>query len=79
VLVVDDEADAQALVRMILDREGASTEAASSASEALASLDAGLPDVIVSDLGMPDHDGLAMMTALRGGRPHRAATCPPWR
>jgi PAS domain S-box-containing protein len=65
VLVVDDEEDARALIRTVLERQGAEVVAVGSAREALRELSARKPDVIVSDIGMPDEDGYALIRQVR--------------
>jgi PAS domain S-box-containing protein len=79
VLVVDDEPDALALVRRVLEECGARVLTAGSAREGLALVAAERPDVIVSDIGMPDEDGYDFVRAVRalpadrGGRTPAAA------
>ncbi len=65
VLVVDDEADARDLLRVLLERHGAEVRGAESAAEAWAVLDSWSADVILSDIGMPNVDGYAFITRLR--------------
>jgi len=65
VLVVDDERDSLEFVRRLLKECKASVQTASSAAEGLRLIRAECPDVIVSDIGMPDKDGLEMMRELR--------------
>ena len=65
VLVLDDEPDARELVQAILERGRAVVTLASSASEALEMIRAAPPDVIVSDIGMPDEDGFTFIRKLR--------------
>jgi CheY-like chemotaxis protein/anti-sigma regulatory factor (Ser/Thr protein kinase) len=65
VLVVDDEEDARELVREVLRSLGADVHVASSAPEALEKLGTFKPDVVVSDIGMPDADGLSLITRIR--------------
>jgi CheY-like chemotaxis protein len=76
VLVIDDDSDAQSLIRMVIEREGAATRTASSAQQALALLEAEVPDVIISDLGMPEQDGLSMMAAIRRRSPQQGGDVP---
>ncbi|HEX5055023.1 MAG TPA: ATP-binding protein [Gammaproteobacteria bacterium] len=57
VLVVDDEPDGRDLIRFVLEDCGADVVAAESGKEALAILERQQPDVIVSDIGMPEMDG----------------------
>jgi len=65
VLAVDDDADALAMVRDILESSGARVATAASADAALQALSATSPDVLVSDLGMPDVDGFALIESVR--------------
>ncbi|WP_151638921.1 MHYT domain-containing protein [Noviherbaspirillum aerium] len=65
VLVVDDEPDARDLVEHILSRNGASVITAANAFKALALVEDVRPDVIVSDIGMPDMDGYEFMRQVR--------------
>jgi CheY-like chemotaxis protein len=65
VLVVDDEADARELVKRVLEECGAVAVTAGSADEALAILEAGGVDVLVSDVGMPDVDGYELLRRVR--------------
>jgi signal transduction histidine kinase/ActR/RegA family two-component response regulator len=67
VLVVDDEPDAREVLGTILTAAGAEVELAASAYEALESLAAFAPDVLVSDVGMPGDDGYALIRQVRGG------------
>lgn len=65
VLVVDDDGDARELLRSILAQRGASVRTASSASEALSQMDSRVPDVLVSDIGMPGQDGYGLIREVR--------------
>ena len=65
VLVVDDETDARDILTHVLQGYGMETEAAASAFEALAKVESYRPDVIVSDVGMPEADGYWLMTQVR--------------
>ncbi len=65
VLVVDDERDSLELVRRLLEECNAEVVLAASAEEGLRLVLEKKPDVIVSDIGMPDKDGLEMMRELR--------------
>lgn len=64
-LVVDDEEDARTLLQEILADAGANVTCASSADEALRQLCGRRPDVIISDIGMPQVDGYSLMQAIR--------------
>src|SRR5262249_12648896 len=65
VLVVDDEADTRDLLRLILEKRGAEVVTAGSAREALALLEEYEPNVLVSDLRMPEKDGYSFVRELR--------------
>ena len=78
VVVVDDEEGPRTFFQEALQLEGAQVTAVSSAREALAAIERDLPDVLVSDIMMPDEDGywlMAAVTALRiaRGRPKALA------
>ena len=71
VLLVDDDADSLQTIARILRRNGAEVQTAQSMEEALAAIQAAAPDALVSDIGMPGHDGYELITRLRampGGR-----------
>jgi PAS domain S-box-containing protein len=65
VLAVDDDPDALGLVREILESSGARVRTATSARDALESIEQELPDVLVSDLGMPEMDGYDLIQRVR--------------
>ena len=65
VLVVEDDADAREVLRLILEIAGAKVEAVGSVQEALRAIDVFRPDVLVSDIGLPDEDGYALIRHVR--------------
>jgi signal transduction histidine kinase/ActR/RegA family two-component response regulator len=65
VLVVDDEADARELVATLLKQCGVEVTAVASASEGLEALQQLKPNVLVSDIGMPQEDGYALIRKVR--------------
>lgn len=65
ILVVDDEPDATEAARALLGHWGGIVETVASAEEALGALKSFKPDVLVSDLAMPRHDGFALLLAIR--------------
>jgi CheY-like chemotaxis protein len=74
VLVVDDEYDTREMLKAGLGQCGAEVATAGSAAEALAEISKSPPDVLVSDIGMPEEDGYSLirnvrvLPAERGGR-----------
>jgi signal transduction histidine kinase len=74
VLVVDDEPHARELFSAIVEHAGAEVRVAGSVRDALAILPSWAPDVLLSDIEMPQEDGHALMeqvSALEGGDKHR--------
>ncbi|MGL5874767.1 MAG: ATP-binding protein [Xenococcaceae cyanobacterium] len=64
-LVVDDESDTRDFLTFLLESRGAKIEAVASVAEAIAHLDNNTPDLIISDLGMPDRDGYDLIHYVR--------------
>ncbi|HEY2294591.1 MAG TPA: response regulator [Thermoanaerobaculia bacterium] len=76
VVVVEDEADTRELLVMALQQCGAEVAAYGSAAEALAALDRAVPDVLLSDIGMPVQDGYDLIHKLRARGPGRGGDVP---
>jgi signal transduction histidine kinase len=70
VLLVDDDSDFLESLDVALQARGAHVTRAESAVAGLAALDQSLPDVVVSDLGMPEEDGYGFIRTVRA-RPTR--------
>jgi CheY-like chemotaxis protein/anti-sigma regulatory factor (Ser/Thr protein kinase) len=64
-LVVDDEPDTRELLSFVLKQAGAEVTVVGSVAHARVALDDLHPDVIISDIGMPDTDGYALIRAIR--------------
>ena len=75
-LAVDDDDDARAFVKAALELRGAKVMTASSVNEALITLDREVPDVVLSDIGMPMRDGYALLKELRARPPERGGRVP---
>ena len=65
VLIVEDSPDTLLLLSTIFRREGANVTTAASAAEALQSAVIKRPNIIVSDIGMPEVDGYQLLEQLR--------------
>jgi signal transduction histidine kinase/ActR/RegA family two-component response regulator len=65
VLLIDDEPDARDLLRSLLTAAGAQVLTAASADEGLLCAKSERPDVIVSDIGMPERDGYEFIRDVR--------------
>jgi signal transduction histidine kinase/CheY-like chemotaxis protein len=65
ILVVEDDDDTRELVRVTLENAGASVDAVASAREARREIEADAPDVLISDIRMPEEDGYSLIRSLR--------------
>ncbi|MGI9106093.1 MAG: ATP-binding protein [Pyrinomonadaceae bacterium] len=65
VLVVDDEEDSRDLLRMVLEQCGVEVTTAGSAAEALELYKRSAPDILLSDIGMPEEDGYELIRKVR--------------
>lgn len=74
VLVVDDESQNRYLLEVLLAGEGLEVESASNGREALAAVRRRVPDLVISDILMPEMDGFLLCRAMKGTR--RSGTCP---
>jgi PAS domain S-box-containing protein len=76
VLTVDDDPDARDLLTVLLTQYGAEVLTVTSATEVLANLDSFRPNVLVSDIGMPDVDGYSLIQKLRSLSPEEGGQIP---
>ena len=65
VLVVDDDRDSRNVLCQLLEHQGATVVMASSTEEAYARFTQWRPDLLVSDIGMPEEDGYALIRRVR--------------
>ncbi|MBD2120928.1 ATP-binding protein [Trichocoleus sp. FACHB-262] len=71
VLVVDDEPDSREFVAFVLKEAGATVLIATTAAEALTMLIRFRPNVLLSDIGMPDMNGYMLMQQVRALLPEQ--------
>ena len=76
VLIVDDEADAREMVKRLLGDYGALASVSSSAREAFERIRIERPAIIVSDIGMPEENGYALMRRIRALSPEQGGDTP---
>ena len=76
VLLVDDEADARDLFKAVLEGSGARVTAVGSGAEAFSSFTTSPPDVVVSDIEMPEENGYDLIRRLRGLPAERGGGIP---
>lgn len=65
ILVVEDDEDARDLLVTVLTQQGAKVSQAGNATEALARVVQSVPDVMLSDIGLPGEDGYELIRAIR--------------
>jgi PAS domain S-box-containing protein len=71
ILAVDDHADTRDLLVALLTQYDAEVKTAASAEEALVILDSFQPDVLISDIGMPEVTGYTLIQKIRALPPER--------
>jgi CheY-like chemotaxis protein len=76
ILVVDDDKDTLELLQWVLQRAGAEVTAVASAREAMEALDRVRPAILVSDIAMPEEDGLSLMRRIRALPKERGGRIP---
>jgi PAS domain S-box-containing protein len=70
-LVIDDETDSREFVAFVLEQAGATVITAPTAGEGFLALTQAQPDVLLSDIGMPDMDGYMLMQQVRALPPEQ--------
>ena len=76
VLIVEDEPSASEALQVLFHSCGAEARIAGSAAEALAVFEAWQPDVLVSDIAMPEEDGYSLIRKIRRRSPERGGVTP---
>lgn len=76
VLLVDDERDTRELIAFILEQSGAVVNQTASAVEALQTMPQFQPNLLLSDIGMPEIDGYMLMRQIRAMSPEQGGTIP---
>jgi len=76
ILVVDDEADIRDYVTTVLEEYGAQVQETASVDAALIAIEKSPPDILVSDIGMPQQDGYSLIQKIRTLTPERGKNIP---
>ncbi|KAM3100570.1 response regulator [Phormidesmis sp. 146-35] len=76
ILLVDDEADNRELVGFMLQQQGAIVTSVPTAQQAIEVLSQEKPDLLLSDIGMPDMDGYALIHHVRSLPPEQGGSIP---
>jgi len=78
-LVVEDDDDSREVLQLFLEQAGAMVRGVDSAHAAMLSLAdtrSKLPDLIISDLAMPEEDGYSLIKRIRSMTPERGGQIP---
>ncbi|GAA6615422.1 response regulator [Scytonema sp. NUACC26] len=76
VLVVENDTDTREYVTTVLQQYGATVIAVASVRQALSTIEESLPDVLVSDIGIPEEDGYSLIRKLRNLEPEIGGRIP---
>jgi PAS domain S-box-containing protein len=76
VLVVDDDVDSREFVTFVMEEHGAVVKAVASPGEALEALALEKPDLLLSDIGMPEMDGFMLIRQIRMMSPDQGGQIP---
>ena len=76
VLAIDNDQDSRTLLKRILNQAGAAVIDATSAEEALEVFETVHPDVVLTDLRMPQMDGYQLLERIRALEPDQGGLIP---
>jgi len=76
ILVVDDDNSTREFIAFLLELHGANVIAVATADDAIATLAQFKPDLLLSDIGMPDRDGYMLMRQVRALPPEQGGQIP---
>ena len=76
IVVADDQGDSRDLIEFLLTQQGAIVTGAATAAEAFAAVKGHPPDLLLSDIEMPDESGYALMGRIRALAPEEGGTVP---
>ncbi|WP_340643545.1 hybrid sensor histidine kinase/response regulator [Phormidium pseudopriestleyi] len=75
-VVVDDDPDTLEFLEFVLQQYGANVRAVNSAQQAIAAIEKSIPDLLLSDIGMPQMDGYMLIQELRQWEPQLGGAIP---
>jgi signal transduction histidine kinase/CheY-like chemotaxis protein len=79
ILVVEDDPDSREVLQLFLEQSGAKVKSAESVFDAMSLINEAaknLPDMIISDLAMPNEDGYALLSQIRKLPPEKGGSIP---
>jgi PAS domain S-box-containing protein len=65
ILLIEDEQQTRDAVELLLEKSGAAVTSTATAAEAFAAFEKSRPDVIISDIGLPEEDGYQLLQRIR--------------
>jgi CheY-like chemotaxis protein len=69
ILIIDDDPSIQTMLKRMLEKAGYEVDIASNGSEGLEKIESCPPDLLVTDIVMPEKEGLELIFYLRGKNP----------
>jgi CheY-like chemotaxis protein len=76
ILLVEDDPDSREIIRLTLHTYGAEIIESGCAAEAMEQLRQRVPDVLISDIGLPEEDGFSLIRRVRNLPPHQGGFVP---
>ncbi len=76
VLLVEDDRDSREMLALVLEQHGARVSSAANGVSALEALASSVPDIVISDIGMPELDGYEFMRRVRALPASRGGSVP---
>lgn len=76
ILIIDDDPDLRSQTAEFLITQGAEVQVVASAAEVIAQFDFDVPDILISDIAMPDTDGYSLIQLIRRRPPEAGGTIP---
>jgi CheY-like chemotaxis protein len=76
ILIVDDDDDTRIYQAFVLEDKGATVTAVASGDEALQAIAQAIPDLLISDIGMPEMDGYQLIQHIRARSPQQGGCIP---
>ena len=76
IVVVEDHADSRMALGLFLGQSGANTVSAANAAEGINAVKSNRPDLVLSDIQMPDSDGFELLREIRALGPNAGGDVP---
>lgn len=76
ILLVEDNDDSREMLKFLFEGQNIEVTTAASVAEALAAFEQSKPDILISDIGMPDEDGYALIRKIRQFHPEKGGQIP---